>query len=77
VIIAQSDFKLLLANDVFLRPIRVIFPKDEGALEAIQQSNWNVRDAGRTNLTISLDSTILFNSLTTSGLTHTMNQIYL
>jgi hypothetical protein len=43
VIIAQSNFKLLLAHDVFLRPIRVIFPKGEGELEAIQGSTWNVQ----------------------------------
>jgi len=42
-IISQSNFKLLFANNVFLRPIRVIFPKDEDVLEAIQRSNRNVQ----------------------------------
>ena len=39
-ITSQSNFKLLLAYNVFLRPIRVILPEDEDALEGIQRSSW-------------------------------------
>jgi hypothetical protein len=65
-IVANTNFQLLLAHDVFLRPIGVVFPR-----------GWAVRERVKSQLltppyfVISLDSTILLSSFTTNGPTHT------
>lgn len=68
VVVANADLELLLSDNVFLGPVRVVFPDTQGRRVSTQRRGYEGRDA---HLVISLDSMIRFSSFTTSGPIHT------
>jgi hypothetical protein len=68
VVVSDADLQLLFADDVFLWPVRVVFP-----IERVSgRCPWSLVYAQVcTHLMISLCPTMRFNSFTTRGPTHT------
>ena len=68
-VITNTDLKFLLADDILFWPISVVFPSLHHSIIHPKDKRQHVS----THLVISLDSMILFSSLTTKGPTHTKN----